>query len=268
MSRGPHYVAFSLVLLLVLVLLSLPSPANARAKLVVGTLFLPLFGLAGAVQAAGQSAGDALVPRQTLLQQIEQLRRENQQLRLQAAQSDEAQRENARLRQLLGWQKQSPLKLKPGRVIARDTANWWRTVRIDLGSRDGLRGNLPVLSTDGLVGRVGEVAYASSEVVLMGDPKCPVSVLVRETGENGVLTLSSSGVMDHRIVDLTHLPRNTALKAGQTVYTSGLGGVFPAGIPVGTIVDSRSVGYGLYTEARVKLTADSSRLREVMVILP
>jgi rod shape-determining protein MreC len=75
-------------------------------------------------------------------------------------------------------------------------------------------------------------------------------------------------VLDHRLVDLTHLPRNTALRPGQIVSTSGLGGIFPPGLPVGTVVDHRSVAYGLYTEARVKLLADTSRLREVMVILP
>jgi rod shape-determining protein MreC len=70
------------------------------------------------------------------------------------------------------------------------------------------------------------------------------------------------------LVDLTHLPRSSVLKAGQTLYTSGLGGVFPPGILVGTIVDSRSVGYGLYTEARVRIAADTSRAQEVMVWVP
>jgi rod shape-determining protein MreC len=69
-------------------------------------------------------------------------------------------------------------------------------------------------------------------------------------------------------MDLTHLPRNTNLKPGQTVCTSGLGGVFPPGIPVGTIIDWRTVGYGLYTEARVKLSADLNRSQELMVMLP
>ena len=62
--------------------------------------------------------------------------------------------------------------------------------------------------------------------------------------------------------------RKGLLKPGQTVITSGLGGVFPAGIPVGTVVDSRTVGYGLMTEARVKLGVDTARLNEVMVLVP
>jgi rod shape-determining protein MreC len=268
MARRSHYVALSLVLLLVVLVLSLPDQATVKFKLALSSLFLPLFGLAGSAQGLAEQAGNAAVPRRVLIEEAARLKLENQRLRLQAAEGEAAQRENARLRALLGWQSQNPLRLKAARVVGRDTANWWRSVRIDRGTRDGLKPDLPVLTAEGLVGRVGQVGFATAEVILVGDPKCRVSVVVRETGENGVLSARSSGVLDHRWVDLTHLPRNTALKPGQTVATSGLGGVFPPGIAVGTVVDSRSVGYGLYTEARVRLTVDSSRLSEVMVMLP
>lgn len=268
MSKRSYVMAFGVVLVLVLVLLNLPDHAASRAKLAVGSLFLPLFGLASSGHQLVQQVGAALVPRRTLLAQVDQARRENQELRVLATQGAEALKENTRLRQLLGWQAQSPWKGKPARIIARDTATWWRTARIDRGSRDGLRPELPVLGIDGLVGKIGEVGLTAAEVVFVGDPKCRVAVVIRETGEQGVLSAPSSGVLDHRLVDLTHLPRHTALKPGQSAYTSGLGGIFPAGLPVGTVVDYRSVGYGLYTEARVKLSEDTSRLREVMVLLP
>jgi rod shape-determining protein MreC len=268
MSKRPQHVAFGLVLLLVLALLVLPERTGAKLKLAAGGMFLPLFGLAGSTQGLVDQGGRALVSRRALLRQVARLQEENQRLRAQVQQGDQALRENNRLRQLLGWQQQTRWRLKPARVTARDTANWWRTVRIDVGQRDGVRPDSPVLTAEGLVGRVSEVAHTSSRVALIGDPKCHVAVVVRETGEQGVVWAASSGVLDHRLVDLTHLPRNSALKPGQTVYTSGLGGVFPAGLPVGAIVDSRSVGYGLYTEARVKLAVDSSRLEEVMVLLP
>jgi len=268
MSKRPQHVAFALVLLLVLALLVLPERTAAKLKLAVGGLFLPLFGLAGSAQGLADQGGQALVSRRALLRQVAQLQEENQRLRAQVQQGDLALRENNRLRQLLGWQQQSPWRLKPARVIARDTANWWQTVRIDVGQRDGVRPDSPVLTAEGLVGRVSEVAHTTSQVVLIGDPKCRVAVVVRETGEHGVVSAASRGVLDHRLMDLTHLPRNSALKPGQTVYTSGLGGVFPAGLPVGAIVDSQSVAYGLYREARVKMAVDSSRLEEVMVLLP
>jgi rod shape-determining protein MreC len=75
-------------------------------------------------------------------------------------------------------------------------------------------------------------------------------------------------VLDSSLVNLGFLSRNAALAPGQKVVTSGLGGIFPAGIPIGTIVDFRSVEFGLYTEARVKLAANLSALEEVWVLFP
>lgn len=268
MWKRPYFAATLLALLPAVLLFSLPPSAAGRVKLGISGLFVPLFGLAGAAESLATQAGQALVPRATLANQIRQLQQENQQLRALATQADEALRENARLRVLVGWQPQARWKLKAARVIARDTTTWWRTVQIDVGSRDGVRPNAPVLTPEGVIGRIQEVGSAHSLVVLIGDPLCRVGVVVRETGENGVITTAATGVFDHQLADLTHLPRNSLLRPGQSVYTSGLGGVFPAGLPVGTIVDSRSVGFGLYSEARVKLAADSSRLREVMVMVP
>ena len=268
MSRRQHFVAAAVLLALAMILLYLPEQLEMRIKAGTGNLFVPWFGLAAAGQAALDTTIAATLPRRLLLDELARRRTENQQLALRAMQGEEALRENERLRQLLGWQPQSPWKVKPARVIARDTAHWWRTVRIDLGARDGLRPGLPVLVSEGLIGKTGLVSHATAEVILIGDPNCRVAVLVRETGEMGVLSSVSGGLMDHRLVDLTHLPRNSLLRTGQTVQTSGLGGVFPAGLPVGSIVDSRSVGYGLYSEARVRLAADTSRVREVMVLFP
>jgi rod shape-determining protein MreC len=268
MLRRSHYVAAGAVLALLVVLFSLPEAALARLKSAVNSLFLPVFGLTAASQTVRERASAGLTPRSALLAERDQLRAQNRQLRLQAMQGEEALRENERLRSLLGWQKQSPWKLQPARVIARDPASWWRTVKIDRGARDGLRPSLPVLTAEGLIGKTGSVGPAIAEVILIGDPKCWVAVRVGETGELGMLSDLSADVLDHRLVNLTHLPRHSVLKAGQTVFTSGLGGVFPPGIPVGHIVDSRSVGYGLYTEARVRLAADTSRAQEVMVWYP
>ena len=270
MFRRPQYIFLSLVVLVALVTLNLPNQTAARLKLAVGGLFLPLFGLAGAGQQTAARVSDAVLPRAELARQNELLRRENQQLRLQALQAGEIARENARLRQLFQWQEQSDWKsrLKLARIILRDPANWWRTVQIDLGSRDGVRTNLTVLTMDGcLAGRIESVSLTRSQVVLMGDPNCRVGALIQnETHDTGVI--GTSGPFDSSLVELSHLSRHANLKPGQDVVTSGLGGIFPAGIPIGKIVDTRPVEYGLYTEARVKLAANLSGLEEVWVLLP
>lgn len=269
MLKRPHYVALSVVALIALLVLNLPGGATARLQLAFNSLFLPLFGLAATSQNLAQHAGDSLVPRRELLREKEQLRRENQQLQIAAAQAAEIARENARLRQFLGWREQSPWKgrLKLGHVVLREPANWWRTVQIDLGSRDGLHTNLPVLTVEGLVGRVSAVSFDRSQVVLLGDPNCRVSALVEnEARDNGII--GPSGPVQGDLAVLSYLPPGAVLKPGQNVVTSGLGGVFPKGIPIGKVLDSRSVEFGLYVEARIKLAANLNGLEEVWVLMP
>ncbi len=268
MFKRPQYIIIGLVVLVALVVLNLPNQTASRLKLAIGSLFLPLFGLAGVGQQAAGKATDVALPRSELIRQNELLRRENQQLILQAMQSADVARENDRLRRQVGWQQRNrQWNCKLARVVLRDPANWWRTVQIDLGSRDGLRENLAVLTSDGLVGRTSSVSLMRSQVVLIGDPSCRVGVLVQnETRDNGVI--GSGGPLDNSLVELGYLSHNAALKPGQDVVTSGLGGVFPAGIPIGKIVDSRPVEFGFYTEARVKLNANLGALEEVWVLLP
>src|SRR5438874_2676579 len=103
MLKRQYYISVGLVLLVVLVVLNLPEPSAGRLKLAVGGLFLPLFGLVGAAQHLAEQAGNTLASRAALLQQIDELRKENQHLREQLAQAQEAWRENAQLRQALKW---------------------------------------------------------------------------------------------------------------------------------------------------------------------
>jgi rod shape-determining protein MreC len=268
MLKRSHYIALGLVALLALVVFNLPGRTAARLKLAVGSLFLPLFGLVGASQQTVAKATDALTPRSELEKEIEILRRETHQLRVQGLQVAEIGRENDRLRQLIGWQnRRLQWKLKLAHVVLRDPANWWRTVQIDLGSRDGVTTNRPVLTMEGLVGRIYSVSFDHAQVVLIGDPKCNVSARVEnETRDAGIV--GASGPFDTSLVEMIFLPRSANVKAGQNVVTSGDGGIFPKGIPIGRIMDSRPAEFGLYTEARVKLNANLSGLEELWVILP
>jgi rod shape-determining protein MreC len=267
MLRRPHYIALGLIVLLTLVMLNLPGQTTAHLKLGIGSLFLPLFGLANSTHQLAGATEDALVPRRELLRQNESLRRENQQLRLQAMQADETAREDARLRQLVGWQRQTTWKLKLAKVVLRDPANWWRTVQIDLGSRDGLRVNLPVLTTEGLVGRISSVSLTRSQVTLLGDPNCKVSARVEnETHDTGIIVASRP--LETALVELGYLSRDANLKPGQNVVTSGQGGIFPPDIPIGKIVDVEPADYGSSIEARVKLAANLNALEEVWVKFP
>lgn len=257
---------FGLVVLMTLVVLNLPGGTAARLKLGIGSLFVPLFGLANSTEQLAGQAGDAVLPRRELLRELQSLRRQNQELRLRAAQTEELARENDRLRQLFGWQRQQRRKYKLANVVLRDPANWWRTVQIDLGSRDNVAVNMPVVTGEGLVGRIQSVSLTRSQVVLLGDPNCRVAARVdndrRDTG-----VIGPSGTLDSDYVELGFLSRNSTLKPGQAVRTSGNGGIFPKDIAIGTVVETHAVEYGLSQVAQVKLAANLSALEEVWVMV-
>jgi rod shape-determining protein MreC len=256
--------------------LKLPPRVATQFKLAIGSLFLPLFGLSSTATSGAEKAGNAIVPRSELLRQNEQLRRENAELRVQMQREAEFERENERLRAMLGFQKVAPWKLRAAHVIARDPANWWRNVQIDLGKRDGLKPDMPVLIADGLIGRISEVSDTRARVVLVGDANCRVAAAVYDVITNprvpvkvdeGVITTGASALNDN-IVELGYLSRASGIKAGQLVVTSGTGGIFPRGIRIGEIIDTRQVEFGLLTVARVKLGVKMNLLDEVWVVTP
>ena len=157
--------------------------------------------------------------------------------------------------------------MRLARVVLREPANWWRTVQIDLGSRDGVSNNLPVLTMQGLVGRISSVSLTRSQVVLLGDHDCRVSARVEnDSHDTGIIT--GSGPLNSEFVEMGYLLRSANLKPGQFVKTSGDGGIFPRASMIGTVVDSHPVEYGLATAARSSCAADLNSLEEVWVWFP
>lgn len=266
--KRPQYIALSVVVLLTIILLKLPSRAAANFKRAVSGMFLPMFGLSDSVEDLTVKSSYWPLPRQALVQRIEELEREKQSNAMRLMQADEVLKENARLRAQLGAGRQYPWNKKLARVVSRDPANWWRTIRISLGSRDGVVPYAPVFTANGLVGHVSEVGYAQSQVLLVGDPSCRVAVHVGETREQGVIAPSSSSPLDDTLIELSCLSRHAKLQPGQLVYTSGVGPIFPKGLIVGQIADVRTAGDGLYKEARVSLAVKMNTLEEVWVMMP
>lgn len=268
MLKRAHYWVLGAVVVLTLVLLNLPPLAAGRLRTGVRSLFLPLFGVSGAGQHFVDRVSFSALTRASLISEIERLRQTNQWLQMAVDQGRDTLAENARLRAMVGWQPRAPWKLRAAHVIAREPTTWWRTATVDYGARDGARPNQPVLTSAGLVGRLREVESTQSQVSLIGDPDCGVSVLVAETRDPGIIQESLSAPDPEGLVTMRTLQRSPSAMAGHHVITSGLGGVFPAGIPVGEIVDTRSVEGGLYTEARIRLGANLNQLEEVWVLMP
>lgn len=258
----------SVGLALGLVLLNLPPSVADRLKMAVSALFIPLFGLSRSTQSLADQASYHLLTRSTLIRELERLRRENLQLKLTNAQMSDLAFENSRLRSALQWQVRSPWKARSARVIGRDPTTWWRTILIDYGSVQGAQTNQTVITPDGLVGRIRSVQPIFSQVALIGDPECGVSIVINETREPGTIQEARSAMLSDGMIAVRTLQHSSTAMAGQSVSTMGNGGIFPKGIPVGQIVDTRSVDGGLSTEIRVRLGAQLNRLEEVWILTP
>ena len=262
--------AVGAVLLTVLLLLVMPESARARLKSAIGGLFLPLIGISTTGQVALESigqlgaSGSESSPTKQVLGQASDV----------PPSLADLQMENARLREEINqfrdandWERRIPWESKLARVVGRDPFNWWRRIKINLGSNKGIRFNQPVISAKGnLVGRVSEVGPLTSWVVLAGDPNCRFSALIKESRSQGGIVSPRQYNSDTRVVELTYLPNDVELRPGQAVVTSGLGGGFPKEIPVGLVVDSWISKDGLYTEARVKLHSNLNQLETVRVL--
>lgn len=272
MFKRPHFIALAAVLLLMLIVFSLPGQTVSQLKLALGSIYLPLLGLAQSGEAAAIHTRNALVPRSVLQKQISQLTQKNEELIFQQVKAAQLLEENQRLRKALDWRTNQPWNLKAANVILRDPTTWWRTLHIDLGKRDGIQTNMPVLTTDGLIGRTGPVGDRNSQVILIGDPQCKVAAIVkkqaRQFDANGMIESSSSTILDPSVVRLTMVDRNNTISPGDPVQTSGLGPVFPKGIPIGSVLATHTVRFGLMNEADIKLAANLRDIALVWVLLP
>jgi rod shape-determining protein MreC len=280
MLKKSHYIILLLVVVLAVALMMLPVEPMGKLKLALSGLFLPLFGLSSSTHGLVEETSDGLTPRRELQRQLDQLRRQNQEQQILLAQDAGVWAENDRLRGVFGWPRQTRWKLKLAQVIVRDPSNWWRSLEINAGARDGVVSNCAVLTGAGLVGRVQNVGPTRSQVILLGDPSLRVSAMVLTNanvrlsasvlaaGETGVIIANSSMPQEDGLIDLGYLSGNSPVRPGQTVVTWGVAGVFPPDIPIGTIVDVRPKDYGLSLEARVKLSANLGALEEVWVMVP
>ena len=267
MKKKTYVIASSLVILLATVCLNLSPDSSTRLKRAFSSFFIPLFSLQKGIEQSGDFISDNSTPRKVLLQELYDLKQSNQLLRLQLAQNQNLTQENDNFRKQLKLQPKREWNPRLTRIVGRDPANWWRSAQIDLGSMDGVKIDMPVLAVEGLVGRVQEVHPRRSRVALLGDPACRISVTILATGESGVLNAGGGTVFDPTLVDLLFLPASTEAHPGDTLFTSGLGEIFPRGIPVGKLLAVEPAPGALTTTARVKLSVNSSKLNEVWVLM-
>lgn len=189
---------------------------------------------------------------------------ENRQLRATNQALRDVEREVNRLRHALNYRERSVFKLVPAVVVARDSSTWWRTITINRGKEDGIEGDMPVVTDEGLVGKTTTVSGSISVVLLIADENCKIAASVEGTREQGIVSGERVTTGVTPVLNLNFLSKQADLKPGQKVYTTGVGGVFPSGLLVGMVKSFRA--RELDAQAQLVPGVDLSHLEDVFVV--
>ena len=263
--KDRRWIALCAIGLVVLAMMNLPDPASARVKGAVRDGISPLqAALRGGVRETRdvvryvRGLGDLALENRALSEEIVYLRGETRM-------AQELARDNQMLRDLLGFVQRFPNKLISCEVIGRDSTGWWQTVRLDKGAAAGVAEGRAVLTTEGLIGRTVAVSERTADVLLLVDPSCKVSVRLKRSGEFGVAEGVGAEPGQPPTVRLDYLLKTADVQPGDEVVTSGLGGLFPKGLPVGRVTAVAPDASGLYQTARIELAADLGKLEYAFV---
>lgn len=192
---------------------------------------------------------------------LSELRAENEELRARNVELEEAEQEADRLQALLDLADAYSLESTAARIISGSSDSWTSTVTIDKGSSSGLSAGMPVTSSSGVIGQIIECGTSSSTVRLLADENSSISAMVQSSRAQGMLTGSATGELT-----LTLVRTSQEVSVGDVVVTSGLGGVFPKGLPLGEVVSVTSNPGALYLDIVVEPYASAENYEEVLVI--
>jgi rod shape-determining protein MreC len=169
---------------------------------------------------------------------------------------------HARLKALFQFKQSINIPSTAAQVIGLDPTGWFRSVIIDKGAHAGIMVDMPVVNSSGVVGRVVSVSPHYAKVLLLTDQNSAVDSLIQRSRDRGMVR-----GLKTEVCALDYMIKTSDVRVGDTVVTSGLGGVYPKGIPIGEVTNVEDFPGDLFRHITVKPAVDFSRLEEVLVIL-
>jgi rod shape-determining protein MreC len=228
-------------------------------------MYTPLQSGVNGVSSFFRGFGSIFSTKQSLLNKIENLEKENGQIKIE----NQALRENTdellRLRNIVDFIDVNKLtyNLVTARVIARSPNNWYKTLTINKGAQQGIIKDMAVISPDGLVGRIESVNDNSAQVILITDREVAVGAILQRTRDtNGIV----EGRDDSSLLVMRNIPYYSKIRKGDRVITSGLSEYYPKGILIGTVKQTKREPGGLLLSAEVAPGVEFDKLEEVLVV--
>ena len=261
-AAGTLRLIFYLTMAMVLMVLDHRNGWLWRLRYTTAIVVEPVYRLASLPADGMHALGVAFADRRMLTEQNQRLREDlllaNAKLNRMAAVAQQ----NERLKQLLDTQHSLELHVQLARVIGVDLGAYRYRMMINLGSRDGVKVGQPVIDAHGVMGQVVDVLPTSASVMLVTDPDHAIPVMVERTGLRTVAYGSRNGEQ----LTLPTIPMAADVRVGDKLLTSGLGGRFPQGFPVGEVRSVNPAPTGMFLEARALPSADLDRSDEVLLL--
>lgn len=263
-DSGARLFVFLVVLSLVMCTMSARESGSGFFTTLRGgfmTVTTPLRVVGSALTTPFQALGNVFSNLTATQETLSDLREENERLLAKNAELQEEAQAAKRLQDLLGLQSSYSLQSTAARIISTSTDSWSRTVVIDRGSSSGLAIGMPVTNSSGAIGQIIECGPTSATVRLIADENSSVSALVQSSRAQGVLKGSAGGTLH-----LTLIATDQSVSVGDSVVTSGLGGVYPKGLPLGRVLSVNKNDGDLYYTIVVEPPSSAESFEEVLVI--
>lgn len=193
-----------------------------------------------------------------LTQQNQRLLNENAQLRRELVDKTEIEAENDRLKKLLELKETHDSVSLSAMVIGRDMSLWSNWIMINRGSVHSIQKDTPLIAQKGVVGKVSSVGKNTARCILIIDRRSKISGLVQRSRDLGIVEGTDEGVLKMRYLSI-----KADIAIGDVVITSGLGGIYPKGLPIGTVITLGKDTNGLHLFAIIRPFVDFNTLEEV-----
>ena len=201
---------------------------------------------------------------EAIITENEELKAKNSELEATVRELEIVKAENTQLQQYMNLtEKYSSYKTIPAYVINKDVSNYSSTLVLNVGETDGIRENMTVIADKGLVGHVISVANSTCKVQVIIDPASTVSSSISTTNES---IICRGTLENNQILRASYIPTGAELIQGDSVYTSGVGGIYPRGIIIGTVKEIVTTSNITDRYAIVEPVVDFSKLDTVLII--
>lgn len=252
------------LLLLTLGLAALRSPMGARTAVVesfVVSVIMPIQALVEGTFQQVHGVWDNYIQFTQVHRENVRLQQEIERLQGQLHQYQEAYLQQQRLRQLLAFRSRAFPTAIPAEVLGVDPSQWAEVITIGKGTADGVEKDRAILTHQGLIGHTIETMTRYAKVLLITDRRSAVDALIQRTRARGLVVGKS-----RRLMSLQYVEVNEDVRIGDRIISSGLGGIYPKGLLIGTVTAVRPPAYGLFHEIDVRPVVDMLKLEEVLAL--